>query len=179
MRYRIGKEDGKREKRRTNTWIRSKNKKWKEWERKNIWLKKKIAIREYEKKERRWERKSKPDQPPAPQKTSQTHTNKNLWVCTLWSSLDFAVMCLYLVPWYVVPGLPGSSLVLANVSPCLCLALGSLAEALRIPKYSSGWGLHSPEAGSASTCSWIYLGCFPFFHGTKLGGVSGPDQDIF
>lgn len=63
------------------------------------------------------ERKNKNKQPP-------------LWICYLWSLLDFVSMLLDLAPWCAVLDFLGHSLVQDSVSCCLCLALGKLTEAL-------------------------------------------------
>lgn len=82
-----------------------------------------------------------------------------------------------------VLALLGTSLVQANVSSlslCGPEQPGWSPEG-QVPKYSSGWGLPSSEAGSLSglTIECVVLGYFPFLHGTGLCGFSRPAESSF
>lgn len=80
-----------------------------------------------------------------------------LWVCYLWNSLDFTLMQAQSGLLVCGLGLPRGSLVQANVSCCLCLALGSLTELIGAdPIQPGGQGFSGPEAGP----SWVsYIEC--------------------
>lgn len=83
-------------------------------------------------------------------KHTKKKKKKKLWICYLWSSLDFIPMLLDLAHGACVPVLLGNSFMKVNVSCCPFLTLGNLAESLQRGSPSSllGRAYSSSESGS-------------------------------